>query len=131
MNFEEIQKLYDEKEDELRNEIREHAETRIRELVARLARFKIRRIIVGMGTWTIDGDDFTAVGEDGDDEDVEVRPIGDLVDWVAEYEYRFRRFELGWDPKDITGDEITALLELYRMEIWMEDNIGGADVSFE
>lgn len=102
---------------ELADRIDFQVRNRIIELKERLKRFEFEGLLCGMGTWTVNGPDFTAVDEDDDDDETQCEI--------------FKLFEFCVTPKGLTTDELQALTEFNELCNWWIDTTGGADVDFQ
>jgi len=107
---------------------------RIREIVGELRNFKINRVLVGMGTWTWQGDDFPVVF-DGEEYEEEYGPImkslRELQTWIMGYDERKEDSHCDWRPKHIDQDEIALLRELQELQAWSEDRTELVDFKAE
>lgn len=123
MNFEKIKEHREDRIMKLDATTDRYCEERVRQLVKQLPRFQIQALIMGMGTWTVNGPDITFIDEDG--ETVE-REISELFDWVDSE----NQFGTNEEPAILMDGDFDLLLEFYDLCSWWIDATGGLDIDF-
>lgn len=117
MKFKEIEKSWDEKQSQLQNEFNMFCAVRFRELVDGLQNFKITRLIMGMGSWTVEGEKFDIVYDDDSEAKYKLQEI---FYWLSGNYY--------WKPKKMTHSELKILNEIADLCEWWVEKTGGTDV---
>lgn len=90
-------------------------EVKVRKLVGDLRVIRLDQIVMGMGTWTVNGPDVMMSYDDGSEGS---RPVDDVI-------------QGSWDEvKGIDEREVEILEELIRILDWWTDVTGGIDIDF-
>jgi hypothetical protein len=117
MKFKQIENSWDKKQSQLQKEFDLLCEARFLELNAQLHNFKITKLIMGMGSWTVEGEKFDIVYDDDSEGQHELQEI-----------FYWLRGNYCWEPKKITNSELKILHEIDDLcEFWV-DKTGGKDV---
>lgn len=113
----------------LERKVNDQCTARVQELVARLPRFDIRELrmgLVGMGDWYLQGGDLSFEHGDGTDS---VEGISELNIWMEEH--FGGELDTTYTPKGITAKDRHYLKELYKLCKWWAKTTGGVDVKFK
>lgn len=127
MNFKQLQTKIAKKRKVFFKYIDDLYSKRVIELVGKLKHFKIYKLYMGMGSFSISGEDFDILY---DDHSVGKKEAQELIYYYESYNIYKKSSDYCWEPLNINDHDSKILIELVNIcNCWILET-GGIDIDF-